>query len=194
NVNSEMAKEFDLAVQNGAYVSGFAENSAAKSAGIKEGDVVVRIDDTPIRSSTALTEYIGLRRPGDKVNVVVNRKGKELSFPVVLTGRHGEAGVIKPEEKAGLAALGIDLEEVDAKLLKKLDLNNGVRVTSLGNGRIARYTEMREGFIITKVNDIPVKSVKDVTEILKKTKSGELVTLSGTYEDFPREFNYAFRL
>src|SRR5690606_3466633 len=60
NVNSEMAKEFDLAVQNGAYVSGFAENSAAKSAGIKEGDVVVRIDDTPIRSSTALTEYIGL--------------------------------------------------------------------------------------------------------------------------------------
>lgn len=194
NVNSEMAREFDLAVQSGAYVSGFADNSAAKEAGIKEGDVVVRIDETPIRSSTALTEYIGLRRPGDKVNVVVNRKGKELTFPVVLTGRHGETGIIKPEEKAGIAALGIDLEEVDAKLLKKLDLTNGVRVSSLGNGRIARYTEMREGFIITKVNDIPVKSVKDVSDILKKTKSGELITFSGTYEDFPREFNYAFRL
>ena len=193
-VNNEVAKEYDLSVKSGAYISGFADNSAAKAAGIKEGDVVVKIDDTPIKSSTALTEYIGLRRPGDKVTVVVNRKGKEVTIPVVLTGRDGKQGVIKPEEKAGFAALGFDLEEVDAKVLKKLDLENGVRVKSLGNGRIARYTEMREGFIITKVDDIPVKSVKEVNEIIKKKKSGELITLSGTYEDFPREFNYALRL
>jgi len=86
------------------------------------------------------------------------------------------------------------LEEVDGKVLKKLDITNGVRVRSLGNGKIARYTDMREGFIITKVNDAPVKSVKELNEILKKKKAGELIILSGTYEDFPREFNYAFRL
>ena len=193
-VNNEVAREFDLSVQSGAYISGFAENSAAKSAGIQEGDVVVKIDETPIKSSTALTEYIGLRRPGDKVQVVVNRKGKEVTIPVVLTGKDGEQGVIKPEEKAGFAALGFDLEEVDTKVLKRLDLNNGVRVKTLGSGRIARFTEMREGFIITKIDDIPVKSVKEVNEIIKKKKSGELITLSGTYEDFPREFNYALRL
>jgi serine protease Do len=193
-VNNEVAREFDLSVKSGAYISGFAENSAAKSAGIQEGDVVVKIDDTPIKSSTALTEYIGLRRPGDKVQVVVNRKGKEVTIPVVLTGKDGKQGVIKPEEKPGFAALGFDLEEVDTKVLRKLDLNNGVRVKTLGNGRVARYTEMREGFIITKVDDTPVKSVKEVNEIIKKKKSGELLTLSGTYEDFPREFNYALRL
>jgi PDZ domain-containing secreted protein len=53
---------------------------------------------------------------------------------------------------------------------------------------------MREGFIITKINDVAVKSVKEVNEILKKKNPGELITLSGTYEDFPREFNYAFRM
>jgi Do/DeqQ family serine protease len=193
-VNNEVAREFDLEVTSGAYISGFADNSAAKLAGIQEGDVVVKIDETPIKSSTALTEYIGLRRPGDKVKVVVDRKGKEVTIPVVLTGRDGKQGVIKPEEKAGFAALGFDLEEVDSKVLKKLDLNNGVRVKTLGNGRVARYTEMREGFIITKVDDVPVKSVEEVSQIIKKKKSGELITLSGTYEDFPREFNYALRL
>jgi Do/DeqQ family serine protease len=193
-VNNEVAREFDLEVTSGAYISGFADNSAAKLAGIQEGDVVVKIDETPIKSSTALTEYIGLRRPGDKVKVVVDRKGKEVTIPVVLTGRDGKQGVIKPEEKAGFAALGFDLEEVDSKVLKKLDLNNGVRVKTLGNGRVARYTEMREGFIITKVDDVPVKSVEEVNQIIKKKKSGELITLSGTYEDFPREFNYALRL
>lgn len=193
-VNGAVAKEYDLQVTSGAFVSGFAEQSAAKVAGIKEGDVVVKIDNTPIRSSTALTEYIGLKRPGDKVTVVVNRKGKEISYPVVLKGKSGEESIIKPVEREGYAALGIVLEELDTKVLKKLDITSGVRVKDLGNGKVARNTEMRDGFIITKVNDEPVKSVKDVNEILKRKKSGELITFSGTYEDFPREFNYTFRM
>lgn len=193
NVNSQLVREYDLKTNDGAYVSGFPENSSAKEAGIKEGDVVVKIDATPIHSSTALTEYIGLHRPGDKVDVVVNRQGKEVTIPVILKGRDGKTGAVKAEERDGFATLGIELEEIDAKVLKKLDIDNGVRVKALGNGRLARYTDIREGFIITKVNDVPVKSVKGVTELLKKSKAGELITLSGTYEDFPREFNYAFR-
>jgi S1-C subfamily serine protease len=137
---------------------------------------------------------VGLHRPGDKLNVVVNRKGKELTIPVVLKSRNGTVETIKPEEKAGIAALGLELEEVDANVLKKLDIEHGVRVTELGNGKLARYTDMREGFIITKVNDVAVKSVKEVNELLKKKKAGELIILTGTYEDFPREFNYEFRL
>ena len=112
----------------------------------------------------------------------------------MLKTKDGKEGVIKPEAKVGYAALGFDLEDVDVKVLTKLDITNGVRVKSLGNGKIARYTDMREGFIITKVNDVTVKNVKELNEILKKKKAGELIILSGTYEDFPREFNYAFRL
>jgi len=44
------------------------------------------------------------------------------------------------------------------------------------------------------VNDAPVNNVKELTELLKKKKQGDLIILSGTYEDFPREFNYAFRM
>jgi serine protease Do len=192
-VNNAVAKQFDLKVNEGAYISGFAENSSAKVAGIREGDVVIKIDETQIRSSTALTEYIGLRRPGDKVSVVVNRSGKEVTIPVVLKSRDGKEGLIKPEEREGFASLGFELEEVDANVLKNLDIQHGVRVKELGKGKLARYTDMREGFIITKINEVPVKSVKEVNEILKKKKTGELIILSGTYEDFPREFNYALR-
>jgi serine protease Do len=194
NVNSQLAQERDLSVRDGAYINAFAESSSAKEAGLKEGDVIVKLDETPIRSNTALIEYIGRRRPGDKVNVTVNRKGKEYTYPVVLKNREGKTGTVKPEERDGFAALGIELEDIDAKVLKKLDIQSGVRVKALGNGKLARYTEIREGFIITKVNDAPVKSVKEFNEQLKKKKSGELIILSGTYEDFPREFNYAFRM
>ena len=194
SVNSQLAKEHDLNVNEGAYVSGFAEKSSAKEAGLKEGDVVVKIDETPIRTSAGLIEYIGRHRPGDKVNMHVNRKGKELIIPVELKSRDGKVGTIKPEERDATASLGLELEEVDTKILKKLELENGVRVKELGNGRLSKYTDIREGFIITKINDEKVKSVKEANELLKKKKAGEMVILSGTYEDLPREFNYAFRM
>lgn len=194
SVNSQLAKEYDLKVSEGAYISGFAESSSAKVAGIKEGDVVVKIDETPIRTSAGLIEYIGRHRPGDKVNMLINRKGKELVIPVELKSRDGKTGPIKPEERNAVASLGLVLEDVDSKILSKLELENGVRVKDLGNGRLSKYTDIREGFIITKINDVEVKSVKEVNSILEKKKEGEMVILSGTYEDFPREFNYAFRM
>jgi serine protease Do len=194
SVNNDLIKEHDLAVHEGAYVSAFADNSAAKDAGIKEGDVVVKIDDNPILSSSALIEYIGRHRPGDKINVVVNRNGKEMAYDVTLKNREGKIAAVKMEERTGLEVLNIQVEDADPGLLKKLDLKNGVRVKDIGEGRISKYTDMREGFIITKFNDTPVTSAKGLNEKLRNTTRGEIVTLSGTYEDFPREFLYSFRM
>ncbi|MBL0741878.1 Do family serine endopeptidase [Chryseolinea lacunae] len=194
SVNSDLAKEHGLKVNEGAYISGFADNSSAKIAGLKEGDVVIRIDEAPIKSSTALIEYIGRHRPGDKVNMVVNRKGTEVTVPVTLKNREGKTGPVAVVEKDGAAALGIQLEDIDGNVLKKLDLDHGVRIKELGNGKIAKYTDMREGFIVSKVNDQPVKSVKEFNEVIRKKKPGDMLIFSGTYEDFPREFNYALRM
>jgi serine protease Do len=194
SVNSVLVKEHDLKVNEGAYVSDFADNSSAKEAGIKQGDVVVKIDEAPIRTNSALIETISRHRPGDRVNILVNRDGKELSFPVVLKNREGKTDVVKAEEKDSFSALGLEVSNVDQKDLKKLDLQSGVIVKSVGKGKLSKYTDIREGFIITKVNDVAVKSVKEFTELIKKKKAGELIILSGTYQDFPREFNYAFRM
>lgn len=196
SVTSDLVKQYDLEVNEGAFVSGFAEDgkSAAKDAGIKEYDVVVKINETTIRSSAALIETIGRHRPGDKVMITVNRKGKEITYPVVLKNRDGNLSVVKAEERSGYAMLGLEVEEVDEKTLKRLELSQGIRVKALGNGKLARSTDIREGFIITKVNDVPVKSVKEFNAVMKNKKAGELVILTGTYEDIPREFNYAFRM
>jgi S1-C subfamily serine protease len=88
----------------------------------------------------------------------------------------------------------MELEDVDAKVLKRLELSSGVRVKSLGPGKLERYTEMRNGFIITHVDEKAVKTTKDINDIIKQKKAGDLITFSGVYEDFPREFNYAIRM
>jgi Do/DeqQ family serine protease len=194
SVNSELVKKFSLEVNEGAYVSGFAAKSSAKDAGIKAGDVVVRINETPIRSSTALIETVGSHRPGDKLNITVNRSGKEITYPVVLKNSAGNEEAVKREDKTGYASLGAELQDVDSKELKALDLVNGVKIKNLEDGKLSRFTDVREGFIVTKINDKPVKSVKEFNEVIKSKKAGDLVILTGTYADLPREFNYAFRM
>ncbi|MEQ9591998.1 MAG: Do family serine endopeptidase [Cyclobacteriaceae bacterium] len=194
SVTSDLAKQEDLDRNEGAYIAGFADNSAAKEAGLKEGDVVIELDGIEIKSNTALIEYIGTKRPGDKIVVTVDRQGKLLTMPVVLKNRNGDLSMVKREEKGAAATLGLQLEEVDSKVLKRLEIKHGVRVSDLGRGKLARYTEMKEGFIITHIDDKAVKSVDDVNEILEKKKEGDLITFAGIYEDFPREYIYAVRM
>lgn len=198
SVNSDLAKQEDLNVNEGAYISSFGdaemeEKSAAKAAGIQLGDVVVKMDETEIKSSAALIEYVGRKRPGDKINITVNRKGKTVVIPVTLRNKDGKFGTVKREEIDAVTSLGMELKDVDAKKLKALDLTSGVEVKSLGQGRISKYTDMREGFIITHIDNVPVKSAKDVNELLKKKKAGDQVIFAGVYPDFPREYLYAFR-
>jgi len=196
SVTSDLAKENDLDVNEGAYVSGYGdapEKSAAKAAGIKEGDVIVKLDETPIKSSTGLIEYVGRKRPGDKINVTVDRQGKTMVIPVTLKNREGNTTTVKREEKPELASLGFELEDVDSKLLKRLDVNQGVKVKSLTNSKLKR-TGMRDGFIITHIDDVPVKTAKDVDEIIKKKSAGDLITFAGIYEDYQREYIYALRM
>lgn len=196
SVDSNLAKEEGLDVNEGAYIAGYGNNeslSAAKAAGIKPGDVVIQIDNAPIKSSAALIEYVGLRRPGDKINVTVDRAGKTMVIPVTLKNKDGNTSTVKREEKVEAAAIGFELEDVDAKLLKRLDLEQGVKVKSLDNSKLKR-TGMRDGFIITHIDDVPVKTTEDVNKIIKKKKAGDLITFAGVYEDYPREYIYALRM
>jgi serine protease Do len=194
-VEPEIAKRYDLSVEEGAVVSGFAEsNSAAKDAGIKEGDVIVKLDNHNITSSTQLIEYVGTKRPGDKISVTIDRKGKQVIVPVTLRNREGNEEVVKRETRSGVASLGLNLEDLDAKELKDLELKNGVRVRDLANGKVAKYTDMREGFIITQVDGKPATSAKQVNDLLGKKSPGETIMFSGVYENFSREYIYALRM
>jgi len=58
---------------------------------------------------------------------------------------------------------------------------------------VRKYTDMKEGFIITHIDNNKINSVKEANAILKSKKSGELITFEGVYPDYPREYIFALR-
>lgn len=192
SVNDDLVRELDLEVMKGALVDSISANSGAMEAGIKSGDVIVEIDGIDIKNTANLIGYVGSKRPGDRVNITVNRNGNEKNFEVLLKNREGSTEFVKKEEKDALAILGLELEPVDAKTLKRLRIDNGVRVKALRPGEVTKATQMREGFIITKIDGKEVSSVKDVNSILKNKKGGILI--EGVYENAPGSYYYGLGL
>jgi len=191
-LDGNLAKEKDIDITEGVYVDSLIQNSAAGAAGIKPGDVILSIDGEKTLTSPKLQEIIADHRPGDKVKVLVNRKGNQKEFDVTLNNRSGNTSIVKKEDKNILDILGCELKEVDAQKAKKLGIESGVQVTKLYDGKIKRSTQMQEGFIITHANNQPVKTVDD---LLKKIQgSGDGTMIQGIYEDLPGKYYYAFGL
>ena len=192
SVDGSLADEKDLDVTEGVYVDSITANSAAGEAGIKVGDVIMSVNSKETKTSSQLLEIIGRKRPGDQVDLLVDRSGKQLDLKVTLRNQDGESKLAVKAPESVLDKLGIGVEKIDARTAEKLDIDGGLRVTRLGSGILRSHTDMRKGFIITKVNQKPVGSVEDFTSYLEKAEGG--VMLEGVYEDLPGTYYYAFGL
>ncbi len=192
NVNAAFARENNLDVLQGAYVAAVQENTAAAEAGIREGDVIVSIDGNDISTTADLIGYVGSKRPGDEIQVGVNRNGKSLTYNAVLKNRNGTTELIKVERPEILTALGAELSSVDQKTLDKLSIRNGVMVTKLSAGKLRSETDIREGFIITRIDGKDVKTPDEVVSILKNRNGGVLI--EGVYEGSSKIYYYGLGL
>ncbi|MEM9855931.1 MAG: Do family serine endopeptidase [Bacteroidota bacterium] len=182
----------DLNVEAGAYINGISPKSGALDAGIEEGDVIIKVDDMKINNTAQLIGYIGGKRPGDIVKVKVDRNGEKIFFDVTLKNRDGSTDIVEKTPENVFTVLGADLEDLDSKTLKRLDIKSGVRVSQIGKGQIQKHTDMREGFIITKIDGEPVKSKEDVQDLLENKRGG--VLLEGIYENQPGPYYYGLGL
>lgn len=197
DLDSRKAEEYGVKVNEGVYVRDFTENSAGEAAGVKKGDVVVKVDGRSINSIPELQQSIGLHRPGDKVIITVNRDGSEKDFTVTLRNRTGGSDIVKPTEaSATLSSLGARFDNLttqEKQRLTKYKVDGGVKIMSIDGGKLSR-AGVSEGFIITKVNGKPVRTVKELQDSLSG-KSDSMVQFEGLYPDAPYDvYTFGFRM
>lgn len=192
NVTGNFAEEEGLDVNEGVYVDSVSTGSAADEAGIEAGDVVVEIDGREITQASQLQEMVATNRPGEEVELVINRNGKIIELTAVLQSLEGTTEIAESRRGEMFSELGAEMVTVSDELAEELEIEGGVKITKLYAGILRRDTEVREGFIITRVNTRSVTTVEELENILQKTKGG--VMLEGVYEDVPGEHYYAFGL
>jgi Do/DeqQ family serine protease len=159
NIDEKIATENNLTSLNGVYINELLESGSAEKAGLKKGDIIIFIEDTPVNNVAELQEKIGQYRPGNKVEVTVLRDNKELAYEITLRNIEGRT-------------------EINIEYDQKLKINKGIKIMQLHDGKL-KNMGVKEGFIITKVDNTPIQNIEQFSKIIQNKKGG--ILLEGIY-------------
>jgi len=182
-----------LKTTKGVLLAGVSDGGAADAAGLKKGDVVTSIAGVDVNSTSELTEQIGRHRPGDKIDVKVLRDSKEKLIAVILRGEDNLTELKKKEAVSANAVLGADFSKLSDSEKKSLKIESGVKISGLKPGRL-KNNGIRDGFIITRLNNKSVNTAEEVDEAINSSESNMLL-VEGVYPQNPySKYFYSFNI
>jgi len=188
NLSEDQMKELGVKENEGVYVSAVPTDGGAYAAGIKKGDIITKVNSTPVSSGIEMSAQIASFRPNDKVQISYLRGGKEYNATVTLKGK---VSAIEVATTAG-DIIGAELSNLDSKKADEYDVAGGVVVKKIREGGKLSETKMDEGFVITSVNGSPIKSIDELSKILNSAVG--TVKLEGFYPGFRGSYTYPLDL
>lgn len=195
SVTADQAKEMGMDKVEGVYISEIVRGSGAEDAGIQAGDIITKINGTVVKTSPELQELVARYRPGDQLDVKLFRKGNSYNKTVTLKGKDNTTALLTKKETtkstSTLNKLGGVFEEISESEAQSIGVKGGVKVKKLKGGILSEYTELREGFVITKVNNIDINNVDEFEKMIERN-SGEGILLEGRYPGQKGTRFYAF--
>ena len=161
-LDADKAKEHKITVTNeGIYVAKVNDRSAAMEAGIEEGDVIVKLNGVSVKNSGEMQEQMNKLRPGDKAEVSYYRDNKLRTTTVTFKNNQGNTKITKSSD---IMSLGCAFAELSSKEKRDLNISHGVKVAGLQAGKF-KANGIKNGLIITSINQHPVDSQDDVEQI-----------------------------
>jgi len=174
-LTTQLADEKGIDNLEGVYVVELTKDGAAKESGIKTGDIILKIGEAIINEVPALLEKIGQYSPGDEVVITIKRDEKIKEIKVILQNQSGGTDIVITEQ---IDVLGATFGNISEEDMTKMKIKNGVKVVEVGNGKL-KMAGVKEGFIITSINDIKIYKIEDVQTVINKIRGG--VYIEGVY-------------
>ena len=178
-LTQELAEKEGLENIEGVYVADVTEGGAAVMAGVQKGDVVTAINGKKVNTVTQLMESIRQYRPGDRVNVEVNRKGHHHQYELTLLNEAGNVDVVKKGDSFYNSEFGLMLQPINQNDMSRLNIKKGLKIVEIRQGRFMN-SGVPVDFVITKVNGTAVNSKTDLENALKNSRSRR-TTIEGVY-------------
>ena len=165
---------------SGVYITGVLPTSAAAAAGLREGDVIQRIDGVKLSSSAEFSERIARHQPGDVVQLTYLRNRTPSTVSVTLKSE--QAAETPPQNTAALATirekLGASFAPLPSSLKQQLQLRAGVLVTDVTAGGFFERLGVPSGTVIAFINGQPVATPQDIDAALLAAQRGLIQLLA----------------
>ncbi|MEE9163074.1 MAG: Do family serine endopeptidase [Candidatus Neomarinimicrobiota bacterium] len=184
SLTESVAQALKVDHRNGALVSQVMEDSPAEKAAVKEGDIILKVDEVEIRDASHLKNVISSSRPGDRRKLTLVRKRKERTIQVRLgelpgqetyASRGGDSkGVDGMVDDTGFTVA--DLNSQDAQRYN-VQVREGVVVTRVHPHSRAARNDIRPGDVVVRVGDKHIRNAREYRQALKAYGEGDTLLL-----------------
>ena len=160
-LTADVAEAMGIDRDRGALITQISPNSAAEEAGLKEGDVIIQVNEHEIDDVQELVRRIGLMRIDDEVDIRLLRDGEEMNLTATIKGE--EEQVTAEDIHPNLAGAEFSELHEGAPLFGEVE---GILVASVERGSPASQ-HLREGDVITSVNRNSVTTLAELSEAVE---------------------------
>ena len=179
DITPELAEYYNIKETKGVLVAKAYEDHPADNAGIMAGDIITKVNDTPVTNTRELSSSIAALGVGEKVSITFIREGRERRVYVNLAKRSdSEPGVLFSQ--SGFDDLGMKLSGLDEETASRFGYSMNVRglvVVDIEPDSKAAGSGIRQGDLLTEVNHSSVASLKDYNNIMKNIRKGDVIQL-----------------
>lgn len=160
----QMEQTLQLGTGEGALITEVMEGSAAEATGLEVSDVVVQINDTPVRTSRDLRNTVGLMRVGEEADLVVYRDGERLEISATITGSDDQVAATTPGGDRDDGGSPRSARFHGAQLQN--DPGEGIQVADVQQNSRAWASGLRPGDRIVTVNRNPVSDLNEFNDVV----------------------------
>ncbi len=173
DVDEPTAQALGLPDHKGAMVVSVQPGQPAEKGGMKDGDIIRKIDGQTVEDRDELLRIVASRKPGTEAKVEVLREGAAKTLTVKLGDRSSnlEGGLSSApgsQTDKSEGTLGLTVRPLKPEEAQQLDISGGVVILDIDQDKPAASTDLRPGDVIVKANMKPVKTVQELSRIVKQ--------------------------
>ena len=173
DVSKDLAKAFKLENTKGSLITGVMEDTPAQKAGIRKGDVVIKINEKLIQDSNHLRNEIANAGAFKDVEMEIIRDGESILVKLELGERPKKISQVKVLPKSNkdsnqMNLLGMTLEEINEENSRKfgIDLKSGLLIVGVDPLSPSGKTGISQGMVIQELERQMVENIKDFKKIV----------------------------
>ena len=177
----ELAKSFNFNQSGGVLIGDVTPNTPAASAGLKKGDVIVKLNGQAVNDNNDLRNTISQMAPGTTVKLDIWRDGKTQDYNVTLGELPAEKAAAEGSDVTGTSEIqGIEVQDVTPEILQQLNLpagTHGVVVTAVDPSSAAAAAGVSRGDVIQEINHKSVATSAQYKQLMSGTNGQPILLL-----------------
>lgn len=187
NVDKNLAESFGLKEAKGILVSEVQEKSPASAAGLKQGDIIMKLNNEPLTDVSDLRNRVAMLEPGSTAMLDIMREGREKKIQVTIAEQPSGFSSTEPvDRKDQLERFGLSLQELTPEIAEKFDYQqgSGLIISDVKQGSPAEAANLKPGYLVEEIDKVKVHNLNDLKKAMEQAQKSNKILLRVRFGDY----------